>query len=114
QGAAALRAWVTPWRIAWLLAALACALVSLWPLGMAGDYMNHLARNHIEARLWFDSIMQQYYTVSFEVIPDLAMDMIVPWLSYATGIYAAGALMIWAAFVLPPLAGLLIAQTLHG
>ena len=40
--------------------------------------------------------------------------MIVPWLSYGTGIYAAGALMMWAAFVMPPLAGLLIAQTLHG
>ncbi|MEP9387074.1 hypothetical protein [Mesorhizobium sp. KR9-304] len=114
RGAAALRAFVTPWRMAWLLAALAGALVSFWPLGMAGDYMNHLARNHIEARLWFDPILHENYTVSFEIIPDLAMDMIVPWLSYATGIYAAGAFMIWAAFVLPPIAGLLIARTLHG
>ena len=76
--------------------------------------MNHLARNYIEARLWFDPVLQKNYTVSFEVIPDLAMDMIVPWLSYGIGIYAAGALMMWAAFVMPPLAGLLIAQTLHG
>jgi hypothetical protein len=110
----ALRAFVEPWRVGWLLAALVGMLVLLWPLGMAGDYMNHLARNYIEARLWFDPILQKNYTVSFEVIPDLVMDMIVPWLSYGIGIYAAGALMVWAALVMPPLAGLLIAQTLHG
>lgn len=111
---ASTRAGATPWRVGWLLAAMAGALVALWPLGMAGDYMNHLARNYIEARLWFDPILQRYYTVSAEIIPDMAMDMIVPWLSYAVGIYAAGALAIWIAIVLPPLAGLLVARSLHG
>ena len=108
------RALVTPWRVAWLLAAMTGALVFLWPLGTAGDYMNHLARNFIEARVWFDPALQKNYMVSFVVIPDLAMDMIVPWLSYLTGIYAAGAVMVWLGFVLPPLAGLMIARTLHG
>ncbi len=110
----ALRGAATPWRAAWLLAAVPGLLVALWPLGMAGDYMNHLARNFIEARLWFDPVLQRYYTVSAEIIPDLAMDMLVPWLSYAAGIYAAGALATWIAIVLPPLAGLLVARALHG
>ncbi|HEY6632254.1 MAG TPA: hypothetical protein VIZ90_12445 [Rhizobiaceae bacterium] len=108
------RAYFTPWRVAWLLAAVTGALIFTWPLGTAGDYMNHLARNYIEARVWFDPALQKNYMVSFAVIPDLAMDMVVPWLSYFTGIYAAGAVMAWMAFVLPPLAGLMVAQTLHG
>lgn len=112
--AAVWRDFVTPWRVAWLLAAMTGALVAFWPLGTAGDYMNHLARNFIEARVWFDPVLQKNYMVSLAIIPDLAMDMIVPWLSYLTGIYAAGAMMAWVGFVLPPLAGLMIAQTLHG
>ena len=112
--ASALRGAITPWRVAWLLAAVVGLVVCVWPLGMAGDYMNHLARNHIEARVWFDPVIQQNYTISFRVIPDLAMDLVVPWLSHLIGTYAAGAVMTWLAFVLPPLAGLVVAQTLYG
>lgn len=111
---AAYRAHVIPWQLAVLLMALVGLFVSLWPLGLAGDYMNHLARNHIEARIWFDASLRENYTISFAVIPDLAMDIVVPWLAQLTGVYAAGAVMMGAAFVLPPFAGLLIAQTLHG
>ncbi len=105
---------VTPVRAAILIAAFIGLMITVWPLGLTSDYLNHLARNHIEAQVWFDSALSQYYAVSFEVIPDLAMDMVIPWLAHLTGIYSAGAMMMWVAFVSPPLVGLLIAKTVHG
>ena len=108
------RGLLTPARAAMLLIAVCAVIVSVWPLGLTSDYLNHLARNHIEARIWFDPVLQQFYGLSFDVIPDLTMDMLVPWLSHLTGIYAAGALAVWLAFILPPLAGLLIARNIHG
>lgn len=105
---------VTPGRLAVVIVLLMALIVALWPLGLTSDYLNHLARNHIEAQVWSDATLQQYYAVSFAIIPDLTMDMIVPWLSHLIGIYAAGAVTVWMAFVLPPLAGLLIARNLYG
>lgn len=103
-----------PWHIALALVALVAAFVALWPLGIGRDYMNHLARTYIQANLGTDVVLQQYYAVSFGFIPDLTMDLIVPWLSQVIGIYAAGAFTVWLALALPPLAGLVLAKTLHG
>ncbi len=108
------RARLRPLQIAGLLIVLAALIVAVWPLGLSNDYLNHLARNHIEARIWFDADLQRYYDLSFSVIPDLTMDMIVPLLSHSIGIYGAGAVMIWVALVAAPVAGLLIARNLHG
>ncbi|MEO0448787.1 MAG: hypothetical protein AAFZ74_00550 [Pseudomonadota bacterium] len=103
-----------PWHIALSIVALIAALVALWPLGIGRDYMNHLARTYIQASLGSDVVLQQYYAVSFGFIPDLTMDLIVPWLSQVIGIYAAGAFTVWLALALPPLAGLVLAKSLHG
>ncbi|MEM6463050.1 MAG: hypothetical protein AAF724_14145 [Pseudomonadota bacterium] len=105
---------VTPGRVGIMLGAIIAVMVALWPFGLTSDYINHLARNYIEGHIWFDSDLQNFYALSFSVIPDLTMDMIVPWLSHITGIYAAGAVTVWIAFVAPPLAGLLIARNLFG
>ncbi len=105
---------IKPWHIALALTALAALLVSLWPLGIGRDYMNHLARTYIQANVGTDAVLQQYYAVSFGFIPDLTMDLIVPWLSQIIGIYAAGAVTVWLALILPPLAGVVLARTLHG
>ncbi|MGI9370350.1 MAG: hypothetical protein ACR2O2_16085 [Ruegeria sp.] len=104
----------TPGRVAAVLAALTALFMVLWPLGVTSDYFNHLARNHIEANIWFDVDLQRYYGLSFSVIPDLTMDLIVPWLSLVTGTYAAGAFTVWIALIVPPLAGMLIARNIHG
>lgn len=109
-----MRAALKPWPVALGLCALVALFLILWPLGLGRDYMNHLARTYIEGHLGSDPSLQQYYSLSFDYIPDLTMDMIVPWLSHLIGIYPAGAVTIWLAFVLPPLAGLALAKTLHG
>lgn len=109
-----LRHLCTPGKAALALTALLALIVALWPLGLTSDYLNHLARNAIESRIWFDTDLQRFYGVSLAIIPDLTMDLIVPWLAHLTGIYTAGAMTVWMAFVLPPLAGLMIAQSAHG
>ena len=105
---------LTPVRVSAFLIGLVAVMVALWPLGLTADYFNHLARNHIEAMVWTDPDLQAFYSVSFAIIPDLTMDLIVPWLSHLTGIYTAGAVTIWMALILPPLGGLLIARHVHG
>lgn len=105
---------LTPGRIAAVVALFMAAVIALWPLGLTSDYFNHLARNHIEAQVWFNTNLKEYYAVSIAIIPDLTMDLIVPWLSHLIGIYAAGAVTVWMAFLLPPLAGLMIARNLYG
>jgi len=90
------------------------AIVVMNPLGLAYDYPNHLARTHIEAFIWTSEHLQRYYALSFDLIPDLMMDMTVPWLAHLTGTYAAGAVAVAIALLLPPLAGLSISRILAG
>ncbi|MEM8812933.1 MAG: hypothetical protein AAGF59_09980 [Pseudomonadota bacterium] len=104
---------VLPAGLAGLLTAIVAAFVASWPLGLTNDYLNHLARTAIEARLHTDAALQQFYALSFAVIPDLTMDMTIPWLAPLIGIEAAGGILIWIAIVAPPLAGLFLARTLH-
>ena len=105
---------VKPEHIAFGLAAILAAMVALWPLGIGVDYMNHLARTYIQGHLASEPALQEFYAVSYGFIPDLTMDMIVPWLSQLIGIYAAGGVTVWLALALPPLAGLVLARSLHG
>jgi hypothetical protein len=42
------------------------------------DYPNHLARMHIIAQIDESATLQQFYTVRWSAIPNLAMEMIIP------------------------------------
>jgi hypothetical protein len=103
-----------PFHIGLFLVALVGVFVAIWPTGIGRDYLNHLARTHIEGHLAGDETLQQFFGLSFDFIPDLTMDMIVPWLSHLIGTYNAGAVTIWLAFMLAPLAGMALSKTLHG
>jgi hypothetical protein len=59
-----------------------------------GDYLTHLARMHIIASVDKDPQLAQYYTVTWHVLPNLAMDLIVPVLSRYIDIYLAGKLFV--------------------
>jgi hypothetical protein len=90
------------------------ALFALHPLGLSGDYPNHLARIYIEARIGVSAELARYYEVAYGFIPDMAMDLAAPTLSQAIGIYPAGAVFIVAAALLGPWAGYLLSRRLHG
>ena len=100
------------------IAAVLCALIAVLmftnPLGVGRDYYNHLARTHIEGWLGQSASLQEFYALRLQFIPDLSMDLIIPWLSHLVGIYPAGTALIILAMVVAPLAGLAISQRLHG
>lgn len=90
------------------------ALIFAFPLGVGGDYVNHLARTYIEGWIGSSEDLARYYDVAYGFIPDLTMDLTVPWLSHAVGIYWAGALIIALAVLSGPLAGVWLSRRLHG
>jgi hypothetical protein len=62
------------------------------------DYPNHLARMQIIMSIKDDPLLQSYYQVKFSIIPNLAMDIIVPALANFFGLEFAGKLMIALTF----------------
>lgn len=104
----------TIWRIALLLSAMVLIALQLYPLGIGADYLNHLARAYIETAIDRSAELQQYYTVSYNFVPNFTMEYLVPRLSPLFGIYQSGALVAGLAMVLPPLAGVAISRAIHG
>ena len=105
---------VRPATVAGALAGLLAIACAHYPLGIGGDYPNHLARTYIEGWLGQSPALQDYFTLDFKFVPDLAMDGIIPWLSHLIGLYPAGAVTLWLSLALLPLAGLVLARRLHG
>lgn len=54
------------------------------------DYVNHLARMHVIARIDTDPDLARFYSIDWQVIPNLMMDLVVPLLARVMNIYAAG------------------------
>src|SRR5690349_24686097 len=62
---------------------LVCTLlisIPVWthPLPPISDYINHLARMNVIANLDSKPLLAQYYEVTWQVIPNLTMDLLVP------------------------------------
>ena len=79
----------------YLIAALPLLLGVIPPLG---DYLNHLARMHVILAGGRDPWLAQFYAVHWALIPNLAIDLLVPPLAKVVGLFWAGKL-----FVLSPL-----------
>ena len=58
------------------------------------DYPNHLARMHVLLNLPHSEALQRFYEVQWAVIPNLAMDLIVPWLGAFISLEMAGKIFI--------------------
>jgi hypothetical protein len=59
-----------------------------------GDYLNHLARMHIIASADQNIHLSQFYKLKWDIVPDIGMDLFVPFLSKIFGIYLAGKIFI--------------------
>jgi hypothetical protein len=66
--------------------------IPVWthPLPPLSDYINHLARMHVIATIGKDPNLAQFYEVNWQIIPNLTMDLVVPWLTRVFNIYLAG------------------------
>ena len=60
------------------------------------DYPDHLARMHVLAGLDRDPVLARYYTVVWSLLPNLAMDLVVPPLMRLVDVYTAGRIFVLA------------------
>ena len=73
-----------------VLLAIAALPIALNPLPPISDYINHLARMHVIATVNTDPVLQRYYEINWQVIPNLMMDMVVPLFERVMNVYLAG------------------------
>ena len=97
-------------------AVLAIALVPLLAASVPplSDYPNHLARMHLLAELDRSEALASIYTVQWKVLPNLAMDLIVPLLTPLLGLEIAGKLFLAASLVLLVLGTAAVHRALYG
>jgi len=78
------------------------------------DYVNHLARMHVIAVQGTDPFLDKFYRIEWQLIPNLAMDLIVPPLGRLMDVYRAGQVFT-ALTVLATVTGpMAIHKALHG
>jgi hypothetical protein len=78
-----------------LLAFVALAAVALMPVFLVqvaplSDWVNHLARMHVMAVGASDPYLSKFYSIDWQLIPNLAMDVVVPPLARIFGVIPAG------------------------
>ena len=82
------------------LAALIAIPVATHPVPPLSDYPNHLARMHVIAVIDHNPDLARYYELDWQLIPNLMMDLVVPWLTRIFNIYVAGQVFTVLTFVL--------------
>lgn len=70
------------------------------PLPPLSDYINHLARTYVIGAIGADPDLARYYTIEWELLPNLMIDLVVPVLNRFVDIYLAGQMFTVLAFAL--------------
>ena len=78
------------------------------------DYPNHLARMHILAFIDTVPALRESYRVDWSLVPNLAMDIVVPPIARLVGVFAAGKLFVAVAMLLPVAGIAALRHVLHG
>jgi hypothetical protein len=88
--------------VALFVALILLISIPIWthPLPPLSDYINHLARMRVIAELSSNSQIATYYQLDWQVIPNLAIDLIVPPLARLVNVYVAGQIFLVATFAL--------------
>lgn len=97
-----------------VLMAIASIPVATHPLPPLSDYINHLARTHVIDAIGADEYLSRYYTVEWQIIPNLMIDLIVPVLHRFMSVYLAGQIFTILAFVLIGSGTLALGRALSG
>jgi hypothetical protein len=92
------------------------SLIPIWTVHTPPlvDYPNHMARMHILVHAGESAALQQYYEVRWAVLPNLAMDIVIPSLATFVPLEVAGKLFLSLIFVLLSLGVLALHRALHG
>ena len=78
------------------------------------DYPNHLARMYVLAKGPDDPVISRMYVQQWGVIPDLGIDLTVPWMLSFLPLNVAGRVMLAAALVLPVIGTVAYSRSLFG
>ncbi len=71
------------------------------PLPPLEDYANHVSRMQVLADHGANANLARYYEIDWEILPNLMMDLIVPFIAKATGnVYLAGQIFMMGIFAL--------------
>jgi len=99
-----------------MLLFVSISLVPIWTVHTPPlvDYPNHMARMHILVHAHESAALQQYYEVRWAVLPNLAMDVVIPSLATVVPLEVAGKLFLSLIFVLLSIGVLALHRALHG
>lgn len=106
----------TPWFVLCMHGLLFCiSQIPLWATHTPPllDYPNHLARMHVLAHTASSSILQQFYEVHWAVLPNLAMDLVVPGLTHFIPLEVAGKIFITLTLLLLYTGTIFLHHALH-
>lgn len=70
------------------------------PVPPLSDYVNHLARMQVIAKIGHDPNLARFYEIDWQAIPNLMMDLIVPVFARFVTVYHAGQIFLIAMFAL--------------
>jgi hypothetical protein len=93
-------------RLVWWSALVLMLLLLLLPISLVEippllDYLNHLARMNVLVYGQTDPVLSRMYAAHWSVIPDIAIDVILPQMMRVLPIYAAGRVMLALCILLP-------------
>lgn len=77
-----------------LAAVVIVAPITVIDIPLLADFPNHVARMHIIGNVDNDRLLAERYAVQFDLVPNLAMDLIVPWLAKLVPLDVAGRLFL--------------------
>jgi len=84
------------------------------PLPPLTDYINHLARMQVIASIDRDPDLARFYSIDWQIVPNLMMDLVVPWLVKLMQVYKAGQVFIIGMFLLMVSGTLALNRALFG
>lgn len=84
------------------------------PIPPLSDYVNHLSRMQVIAKLPTDPDLKRYYSLEWAVIPNLMMDLVVPIIDRFADIYVAGEIYTLSCFALIAFGTLALNRALFG
>ena len=97
-----------------LLMAVVSIPIATHSLPPLSDYVNHLARTHVIDAIGTDSNLSRYYSVEWQIIPNLMIDLIVPVLHRFMSVYLAGQIFTILAFFLIGSGTFALSRALNG
>ena len=70
------------------------------PLPPLEDYANHVSRMQVIADSGQNASLSKYYEIDWELLPNLTMDLIVPWIAKVVNVYLASQIFTMTIFAL--------------